>query len=282
MTGTRMDGLVVADEVKKAVVDTVNTLKVKNVTPCLATVLVGDDPASAIYIRNKHRACEQCGITTKDHKIPADTTQQHLEDIIQDLNEDDTIHGILVQMPLPKHVNTNDIISRISPKKDVDGLTPYNAGLLSAGRAKLIPCTPLGIIRMLKHYDIGIEGKHAVIINRSVLVGKPLYHLLLQKNATVTTCHSKTKNIKDICRSADIIITGVGNPDKFRLNSNMIKDNSVIIDVAINRIDGKLAGDAMYDDIIQRASYVTPVPGGVGPMTVAMLLRNTVVAAKYA
>lgn len=282
MTGTRMDGLVVADEVKKAVVDTVNTLKAKNVTPCLATVLVGDDPASAIYIRNKHRACEQCGITTKDHKIPADTTQRHLEGIIQDLNEDDTIHGILVQMPLPKHVNTNDIISRISPKKDVDGLTPYNAGLLSAGRAKLIPCTPLGIIRMLKHYDIGIEGKHAVIINRSVLVGKPLYHLLLQKNATVTTCHSKTKNIKDICRSADIIITGVGNPDKFRLNSNMIKDNSVIIDVAINRIDGKLAGDAMYDDIIQRASYVTPVPGGVGPMTVAMLLRNTVVAAKYA
>lgn len=282
MTGTRMDGLVVADEVKKAVVDTVNTLEAKNVTPCLATVLVGVDPASAIYIRNKHRACEQCGITTKDHKIPADTTQQHLEDIIQDLNEDDTIHGILVQMPLPKHVNTNDIISRISPQKDVDGLTPYNAGLLSAGRAKLIPCTPLGIIRMLKHYDIGIEGKHAVIINRSVLVGKPLYHLLLQKNATVTTCHSKTKNIKDICRSADIIITGVGNPDKFRLNSNMIKDNSVIIDVAINRIDGKLAGDAMYDDIIQRASYVTPVPGGVGPMTVAMLLRNTVVAAKYA
>lgn len=277
-----MGGLVVAEEVKKEAILDVNTLKVRGIDPCLATVLVGDDPASAVYVRNKHKACAQCGIQTKDYKIPAETTQEQLENIIQNINNDDKIHGILVQMPLPEHMDTNSIISKISSKKDVDGLTPYNAGLLSAGRAKLVACTPIGIIRMLNYYNIGIEGKHVVIINRSVLVGKPLYHLLLQKNATVTTCHSKTQNIKKICSTADIIITGVGNLDKFMLTGDMIKDGAVVIDVSINRINGKLTGDADYDNIIQKASYVTPVPGGVGPMTVAMLLSNTVVAAKYA
>lgn len=279
---TRMDGLVVANEVKREVISDVNDLKARGITPCLATILVGDDPASAVYVRNKHMACAQCGIQTKDHKISAEVTQEQLEEIIKDVNNDDKIHGILVQMPLPDHINTNDIISKISSKKDVDGLTPHSAGLLAAGRARLVACTPIGIMRMLDHYNINIEGKHVVIINRSVLVGKPLYHLFLQKNATVTTCHSKTQNIKKICRLADIIITGVGNLDKFMLTADMIKDNAVVIDVAINRIDGKLTGDADYNDIIQKASHVTPVPGGVGPMTVAMLLKNTVVAAKYA
>lgn len=277
-----MGGLVVAEEVKKETILDVNDLKARGITPCLATVLVGDDPASAVYVRNKHKACAQCGIQTKDYKIPAKTTQAQLEDMIEGINNDDKIHGILVQMPLPEHMDANDIISKISPKKDVDGLTPYNAGLLSMGRAKLVACTPIGIIRMLNHYNIRVEGKHAVIINRSVLVGNPLYHLLLQKNATVTTCHSKTQNIKKICRSADIIITGVGNIDRFKLTEDMVKSGAVLIDVAINRINGKLIGDADYNSIIQKASYVTPVPGGVGPMTVAMLLRNTVVAAKYA
>ncbi|MXZ93637.1 MAG: bifunctional 5,10-methylenetetrahydrofolate dehydrogenase/5,10-methenyltetrahydrofolate cyclohydrolase [Cenarchaeum sp. SB0678_bin_8] len=282
MVGTRMGGLVVAEEIKKEVILEVDALRARGTTPCLATVLVGDDPASAVYVRNKHKACAQCGIQTKDYQIPTDTAQGQLEGIIEDINNNDKIHGVLVQMPLPEHVDTNNIISKISPKKDVDGLTPYNAGLLVAGRARLVACTPIGIIRMLNYYNIDIEGRHAVIINRSVLVGKPLYHLLLQNNATVTTCHSRTKDIKKICSMADIIITGAGNPDRFVLTRDMIKDDAVVIDVAINRINGKLTGDADYDDIIQKASFVTPVPGGVGPMTVAMLLRNTLMAAKYA
>lgn len=279
MAGVRMGGIPVADAVKAEVAEQVAELKSRGVQPCLATVLVGDDPASAVYVRNKHLACEQCGIQTRDYKIPARTPQDRLAGIIDGINDDISIHGILVQLPLPAHINADDVISGISPEKDVDGLTPRSAGLLSAGRARLVPCTPRGVIRMLDHYRIGIEGMHAVIINRSGLVGKPLYHLLLQRNATVTTCHSRTRDLAGICRVADIVITGVGNPERFMLTGDMIKEGAVVIDVAINRINGKLAGDADYDGVMQKASYVTPVPGGVGPMTVAMLLKNTVVAA---
>ena len=195
------------------------------------------------------------------------------------LNEDSSVHGILVQLPLPNHLNEFDTISRILPEKDVDGLTPHSIGLLATGKAVLKPCTPSGIIEMLDYYKILLEAKNVVIINRSNLVGKPLYHLLLQKNATVTTCHSKTKDLHKFCQDADIIITGVGDRDKFTLTSDMIKNGATVIDVATTHHDGKLKGDTDFDDMISKASFASPVPGGVGPMTVAMLLKNTVTAA---
>jgi len=247
--------------------------------PCLATVLVGDDPASATYVKNKHNACEKIGIKTKDHRLPIDTTQNELDKIIDDLNNDKEVHGILVQLPLPKQLNEFKTVSRISPIKDVDGLTPQNVGLLAMGKSIFRPCTPSGIMEMFYYYKIDLEGKNTVMINRSNLIGKPLYHLLLQNNATVITCHSKTKNLDEYCKNADIVITAVGDRTKFKLTSDMIKKDAVVIDVAISRYEGKLVGDADYDDIIQKASWVTPVPGGVGPMTVAMLLKNTVTAA---
>lgn len=274
-----MDGLAVAGAVKIQVAGGVAGLKEDGKVPCLATVLVGDNPASAVYVRNKHRACAEAGIATRDHKIPADVTQQELDGLIGRLNGDDGVHGILVQLPLPDHIDVFRTISLISPEKDVDGLTPASAGLLAAGRARMVACTPLGIVRMLDHYRIGIEGRHAVIINRSGLIGKPLYHLLLQRNATVTTCHSRTTDLAGICRRADIVVTGVGDRARFTLTPEMIREGAVVVDVAINRVDGKLAGDADYQGIIRKASHATPVPGGVGPMTVAMLLRNTLVAA---
>lgn len=273
-----MGGLVVAEKVKTEVAEATKRLSDDHIVPCLATVLVGEDPASAVYVRNKHKACAAAGIQTRDHTKSADTTQSEMDSLIARLNADDDIHGILVQLPLPKHLDEFGITSAISSDKDVDGLTPESAGLLAAGRARLVACTPLGIMRMLDHYNIGLAGKHAVIINRSGLVGKPLYHLMLQQNATVTTCHSHTTNLDGICRSADIIVTGVGN-GRFELTAEMIKPGAVVVDVAINRVDGQLRGDADYADVLEKASYVTPVPGGVGPMTVAMLLHNTLAAA---
>ena len=236
-------------------------------------------PASATYVKNKHNACEKIGIKTKDHRLPIGTTQNELDKIIDDLNNDKEVHGILVQLPLPKQLNEFKTISRISPIKDVDGLTPQNVGLLAMGKSIFRPCTPSGIMEMFYYYKIELEGKNIVMINRSNLIGKPLYHLLLQNNATVITCHSKTKNLDEYCKNADIVITAVGDRTKFKLTSDMIKKDAVVIDVAISRYEGKLVGDADYDDIIQKASWVTPVPGGVGPMTVAILLKNTVTAA---
>ncbi len=279
MTGIRIDGKAIAESIIQRTTLAVQELKSQGIDPCLATVLVGDDPASATYIRNKHQACGRVGITTQDHRLDADTTQLQLGDVINQLNTDDSVHGILVQMPLPAHLDAFTATSRISPLKDVDGLTPHNAGLLAAGKAILVPCTPSGIMEMLSYHDISLEAKNVVVINRSSLVGKPLYHLLLARNATVMTCHSKTHGIADICRMADIVITAVGNRDRFVLIPEMIKDGAVVIDVAISRHDGgSLVGDCDFDDIIQKASYATPVPGGVGPMTVAMLLKNTITA----
>ena len=279
MTGQRIDGIEVSNAVKEILSRAVTQLKSEGLVPCLATVLIGDDPASATYVKNKHNACEKIGIKTKDHKLSSETTQDELNQIIDNLNQDKDVDGILVQLPLPKHLNEFTTVSRILPLKDVDGLTPQNVGLLAIGKSILKPCTPSGIMEMFYYYKIELEGKNVVLINRSNLVGKPLYHLLLQNSATVTTCHSKTKNLKEICQTADIVITGVGDRTKFTLTSDMIKKDSIVIDVAISSQDGKLVGDADFDDVIQKASFVTPVPGGVGPMTVAMLLKNTVTAA---
>ena len=279
MAGQKIDGIEVSNAVKEILKSAVEKLNSEDVIPCLATVLIGDDPASATYVKNKHNACEKVGIKTKDHKLSADTTQEELDKIIDNLNNDKEVHGILVQLPLPKQLNEFATISRISPIKDVDSLTPQNVGLLSMGKSILRPCTPSGIMEMFYYYKINLQGKNVVMINRSNLIGKPLYHLLLQNNATVITCHSKTENLHEYCKNADVIITAVGDRAKFKLTSDMIKQDAIVIDVAISRHEGKLVGDTDYDDIIQKASWVTPVPGGVGPMTVAMLLKNTVTAA---
>lgn len=279
MTGIKIDGKEIAQSVKDRVKRAVEELKVQGISPCLATILVGDNPASATYVKNKHKACEEVGIITKDHKLDASITQSQLNEIIEKLNNDKSVHGILVQLPLPKQLDEFTTTSRISPLKDVDGLTPHNAGLLAMKKAALVACTPSGVMEMFEYYKINLEGKNVVLINRSNLVGKPLYHLLLEKNATVITCHSKTKNLKELCQSADIIITAVGDRSRFTLTPDMIKEGAIVIDVAISRFQEKLVGDTDYDQIIQKASYATPVPGGVGPMTVAMLLKNTITAA---
>ena len=279
MTGQKIDGIEVSKEVKEILKRAVQKLKSEGLQPCLATILVGNDPASMTYVRNKHKACESVGIKTKDYNLSNTASQEELDKVIDDLNNDREVHGILVQLPLPRQLNEFTTISRILPLKDVDGLTPQNVGLLSMGKSILKACTPSGIMEMFYYYKINLEGKNIVMINRSNLIGKPLYNLLLQNNATVITCHSKTKNLKEYCQNADIIITAVGDRTKFKLTSDMIKQGAIVIDVAISRHNGKLVGDTDYDDIIQRASWATPVPGGVGPMTVAMLLKNTVTAA---
>lgn len=279
MTGTKIDGIAIAKSVKERVKRAVDELKSQGINPCLATILIGDSPASATYVRNKHKACEEVGIATKDHKLDANITQSELNSILDNLNSDSSVHGILVQLPLPEQLDEFATTSKISPLKDVDGLTPHNAGLLAMNKAALVACTPSGIMEMFDYHEINLEGKNVVLINRSNLVGKPLYHLLLQKNATVITCHSRTKNLKELCQAADVIITAVGNRNKFTLTPDMIKEGAIVIDVAISRFQEKLVGDSDFDQIIQKASFATPVPGGVGPMTVAMLLKNTITAA---
>ena len=278
MTGIKIDGKIIAQTVKDRVKKAADELKTQGISPCLATVLIGNIPASATYVRNKHKACEEVGITTKDHKLDESVTQQELNKIIDELNADASVHGILVQLPLPKHLNEFVTTSRISPIKDVDGLSPHNAGLLAMKKAALVACTPSGVMEMFDYHNIDLEGKNIVLINRSNLVGKPLYHLLLEKNATVITCHSKTNGIEKFCQSADIIITAVGDRTKFTLTPEMIKEGAIVIDVAITRFEDKLTGDCDYEKIIEKASFATPVPGGVGPMTVAMLLKNTITA----
>ena len=279
MTGQKIDGIAVATSVKERVRAAVKELQNAGITPCLATVLVGDDAASATYVKNKQKACADVGIATKDHKLPATFSQKEMNSLIDLLNKDYTVHGILVQLPLPSQLDEFATTSRISPLKDVDGLTPYNIGLLTSARAILKPCTPSGIMELFEYYKIDLEGKNAVIINRSNLVGKPLYNLMLEKNSTVTICHSRTRNLKEHCQTADIIITAIGDRKKFLLTEDMVKDGAVVIDVGTARLEGKLVGDVDYENIIKKASYVTPVPGGVGPMTIAMLLKNTVTAA---
>ena len=279
MTGVKIDGKIIAQSVKNRVKQAAEELRTQGIDPCLATVLIGDNPASAAYVRNKHKACMEVGIATKDHKMDGNITQSELIKIIDNLNSDDSVHGILVQLPLPEQLDDFATTSRISPIKDVDGLTPHNAGLLAMKKAALVACTPSGIMEMFDYHNIDLNGKNVVLINRSNLVGKPLYHLLLEKNATVITCHSRTKDLAKFCQSADIVISAVGDRNKFVLTPEMIKEGAIVIDVAISRFQEKLVGDSDFDKIIQKASFATPVPGGVGPMTVAMLLRNTITAA---
>ncbi len=278
MTGIKIDGKIIAQSVKDRVKKAVEELKSQGINPCLATILVGDNPASTTYVRNKHMACEEVGIITKDHKLDANISQTQLDEIIKNLNNDSSVHGILVQLPLPEQLDEFATTSRISPLKDVDGLTPHNAGLLAMKKAALVACTPSGIMEMFDYHGIDLDGKNVVLINRSNLVGKPLYHLLLEKNATVVTCHSRTKNLTDLCLAADVVITAIGDRNKFTLTPEMIKEGAIVIDVGISRFQEKLVGDSDFDQIIQKASFATPVPGGVGPMTVAMLLKNTITA----
>ncbi len=279
MTGQKIDGIMVANSVKDRVRSAVAELKKDGIESCLATVLVGDDSASASYVTSKQKDCAEVGIATKDHRLPLQFSQKELESLIDLLNSDTTVHGILVQLPLPEDLDEFSVISRISPVKDVDGLTPYNMGLLSSGRALLKPCTPSGIMELFDFYNIDLSAKNVVIINRSNLVGRPLYHLMLERDATVITCHSKTQDLKSLCLEADVIVTAVGNRARFTLTEDMVRQDAVVIDVGTSRLVGRLAGDVDYDNVIKKASYVTPVPGGVGPMTRAMLLKNTVTAA---
>ena len=279
MTATIIDGKLVASKVREKVASAVKKLKENNVEPCLATVLAGDDSASATYVRTKQNACADIGIRTIDHHPHQDYTTEQLVELVTILNEDKNVHGILVQLPLPHQITEFVVTGMISPSKDVDGLTPFNAGLLAYDKAMLVPCTPAGVMELLRFYDISIEGKNVVVINRSMLVGKPLSLLMLHQNATVSICHSKTHNIAEKCRSADILVTAVGMRDKFVVDATMVKEGAVVIDIATNRVNGKLVGDVDFDNVKEKTSFITPVPGGVGPMTVAMLLRNTVLAA---
>ena len=279
MVGVKIDGILIAQSVKDIVKKAVEELKTQGITPCLATILIGDNPASATYVRNKHKACKEIGIATKDHKLDANVTQIQLDEIIENLNNDSSVHGILVQLPLAEQLDEFSTTARISPLKDVDGLTPHNSGLLAMNKAALVACTPSGVMEIFDHHEIDLSGKNVVLINRSNLVGKPLYHLLLQRDATVITCHSKTKNLTELCQAADVVITAVGDRAKFTLTPEMIKEGAIVIDVAISRFQEKLVGDSDYEEIIKKASFATPVPGGVGPMTVAMLLKNTIIAA---
>lgn len=279
LTATIIDGKLVASKVRERVAATVEYLKKKGAEPCLATVLVGNSPASATYVKTKQKACADVGIRTIDHNPPPDYSTQQLVELVTILNEDKNVHGILVQLPLPQQIAEFIVTGSISPGKDVDGLTPFNVGLLEYDKAILMPCTPAGIIELLSFYDIQVEDRNVVVINRSMLVGKPLSLMLLHRNATVTICHSKTRGLEEKCRSADILITAVGNRERFVVEAGMVKDGAVVIDVAMNRVNGKLVGDVDFESVKEKASFITPVPGGVGPMTVAMLLRNTVLAA---
>lgn len=274
-----IDGKAVSAAVKDEVKEQVAALKKDGGVPCLAVVLVGDDPASKVYVRNKKRACEYCGIKSLEYILDKAASEQQLLDLIDVLNNEPTVHGILVQLPLPPHINEQNIINAISEHKDVDAFHPANVGRLMTGNPDFLPCTPAGVMEMLKKYNIETAGKDCVIIGRSNIVGKPMAMLMLMANSTVTICHSKTKNLKEKCLSADILIAAIGKP-KF-VTADMVKDGAVVIDVGINRTeDGKLCGDVDFDEVSKKASYITPVPGGVGPMTIATLMKNTLTAYK--
>jgi methylenetetrahydrofolate dehydrogenase (NADP+) / methenyltetrahydrofolate cyclohydrolase len=274
-----IDGKIVSSDVKSRVMGAVRELNTTGVQPCLATVLVGDDPASATYVESKHKDAKEVGIVTRDHRLAATFKQDELLELVQLLNNDPAVHGILVQLPLPSHIREFDILTSLNPVKDVDGLTPYNIGMLQSGIAALKPCTPSGIMELLDYYKIDVSGMDVVIVNRSNLVGKPLLTLMLERDATVTICHSKTKGLNEKLRSADLVVTAVGDRQRFTLTANMVKEDVVLIDVGIARVNGRLTGDLDFDSVKQKASWITPVPGGVGLMTRAMLLKNTVTAA---
>jgi methylenetetrahydrofolate dehydrogenase (NADP+)/methenyltetrahydrofolate cyclohydrolase len=284
-----IDGKIVSNQVKEEVREETEKLIARGIKPGLIVVLVGEDPASAVYVRNKSKACEKAGIVSETIKLPEDTSEEDLLNLIEQLNKDPQYHGTLVQLPLPDHINETKVIELINPLKDVDCFHPVNVGKLVSGQPYVLPCTPAGILRLLQANDISTEGKHVVIIGRSNIVGKPLANLLIQKspqaNSTVTVVHSRTKNIAHYTRQADILIASMGKANF--VTEDMIKENVVIIDVGINRVSADnekgyiLAGDVDFNNVLPKVSKITPVPGGVGPMTIAMLLKNTLAAAEY-
>ena len=274
-----LDGKAVSLKVKESVKVRADELKKFGIEPTLAVVLVGEDKASQTYVRAKEKACNEYGIKSVAHRLSENTTQNELLALINVLNLDDSIHGILVQLPLPKHIDTNVVLAAIDPRKDVDGFHAVNVGKLVSGLDGFVPCTPLGVMEILKEYGIDVAGLNAVVIGRSNIVGKPMANLLLNASATDTVTHSKTKNLKEICKNADLIVAAIGKP--FFLKADMVKDGAVVVDVGINRLDdGRLVGDVDFDEVAPKCSYITPVPGGVGPMTIAMLLNNTILAAQ--
>lgn len=273
-----IDGKHISEALLNRISNNVAVLKSQGILPCLAVILVGEDPASQVYVKNKELACQKVGIASKAYHMPEHTAQEELESLIINLNQDTAVHGILLQLPLPKHLNEESALLKIDVNKDVDGFHIINTGKLMRGLDCIMPCTPKGIMEMLQTINYDLTGKHAVVVGRSNLVGKPLAIMLLQKNATVTICHSKTENLKAICKTADILIAAVGKP-KF-ISSDMIKEGSVLIDVGINRVNGKLYGDIDFDTCIDKASKITPVPGGVGRMTIAVLMQNTLQACR--
>lgn len=273
-----MEGRSVAERWKADAANRAKACRARGIVPHLAVVLVGDDPGSQIYVRNKEKACEKAGILSSVIRLDADCTQEELESIVKKLNGDDAVHGILVQLPLPGHLSEQRVLDIIDPKKDVDGFHAVNAGKLACGQKGFVPCTAIGVMKLLEAYDIPIRGRRAVIIGRSNIVGKPLAMLLLAADATVTICHSKTENLKEITRQADILVAAVGRANF--VTADMVKPGSVVIDVGTNRLNGKLVGDVNAEEVSQVAGYLTPVPGGVGQMTIAMLLSNTMDAAE--
>jgi methylenetetrahydrofolate dehydrogenase (NADP+)/methenyltetrahydrofolate cyclohydrolase len=277
-----IDGKALAQQVRdRLAVASAELLAKTGVKPGLATILVGEDPASQIYVRNKQKACELAGIHVDDHKLSASTTQAELLALIEKKNADPQIHGILVQLPLPKHIDSKVILEAVSPLKDADGFHPYNLGRLVEGHPVFEACTPKGVIKMIESAGVAIEGKRAVVVGRSNIVGKPLALMLLQRNATVTICHSKTKDLAAVCREADLLLVAIGKA-KF-VTAEMVRDGAVVIDVGTNKTpEGKLCGDVDFEPVSQKAGWISPVPGGVGPMTIAMLLENTVESATRA
>ena len=274
-----IDGKKVSAEVHNRLAEETQELKKKTgKAPGLATVLVGDDPASAVYVRNKNKICRELGFQSFENQLSSDTSEEQLLKLIDELNSNQDVHGILVQLPLPDQIDSEKVLQAIDPRKDVDGFHPINVGKLVVGNALLTPCTPTGIIELLDYYDIEISGKHAVIVGRSNIVGKPVSMLLLQRNATITICHSRTRNIEEVTRSADILVAAVGRANF--VTEEMVSEGAVVIDVGINRVDGKLTGDVDFESVSKKASYITPVPGGVGPMTIALLMENTLKAFK--
>lgn len=277
-----LDGKVVSEAIKEKVKCEVASLKEQGILPHLTVLIIGNNPASQTYVRNKEKTCEQLGFKSTVIKFEEDATQEEVLEKIEELNNDSDVHGILVQLPIPKHFDTQLVLESISKDKDVDGFHPFNAGRMlsgTTGENHPFPCTPAGVIELLKYNNIEIEGKNAVIVGRSNIVGKPLVPLLLNENATVTVCHSKTNNLKEVTKQADILIVAIGTPNFIK--KDMVKNGAVVVDVGINRLEnGKLTGDVDFEEVKEVASYITPVPGGVGPMTIAMLMNNTIICAK--
>lgn len=272
-----IDGKAIAQEIRAELAQKVAELSKKGNQPGLAVVLVGENPASQVYVRMKKRACEEIGVYSAVHRLPAETTQEELLRLVEELNEDPKIHGVLVQLPLPGGLDETEVINRISPDKDVDGFHPSNVGKLWIGEEGFVPCTPAGVLELVRRTGVPLSGKNAVVLGRSNIVGKPVASLLLRENATVTVCHSRTKDVAAECARADILIAAVGRPRLVK--KDWVKPGAVVIDVGINRLEGKLVGDVDYEEVSQVAGAITPVPGGVGPMTIAMLLKATVEAA---